>query len=610
MKMAIMLTGVIGLVWSATAAEHPRLLVDKTQIQEIRRRCQQEPYASMEKQIKAQLLTDKPAEGKSLMNDNRLPNYAALYLLTGQKQYATEAEKLVVDIVNDTLFWNNPGSKGLTRAAGALRVALAYDACYDAWTDANRTLVSQKLLYAAENIMKSMGAGANNGKANNWQAVRYGSAGMAFLACDEPGGAEKVKDAYNQLKQHLNANLGDNGWNPEGIGYTQYPWGFTGPFGIAAARAGIGDLRKDIPKAARTFWTTYVGTVSISGAGLRADLGDDHPAWSGDGTAGMAFYYAPAEQLPGLRWMYDYLCGANGNKTFDTQNGGGLYSVMYYPMDVPAKNPAQVAGLGLNYTDKSHGIAIFRNKFQDENDIAFLVNGHSRQPQGCHGGPDVNSIRLLGLGSAWIVGSGRTGDANGQSNLFPGAPAKKPAGGLGHLTKADFQADGGGVAITTGSCMGTLNHKRVSAVDYSGKTGAAAVFVTAETSDNGALWRLNTPEFNTLTTQGNQFTLTGPNGSTLVGTVIEPAKPEFRTGTFERGGGAGHVGYPFQGKKHINNKWLEFNCDKNVLVVFTLQERGKPAPRVQGTGTASKASLKIGMTSAEVDGDAITLAIK
>ncbi|MEI8123395.1 MAG: hypothetical protein WCI20_15300, partial [bacterium] len=134
MKMAIMLTGVIGLVWSATAAEHPRLLVDKTQIQEIRRRCQQEPYASMEKQIKAQLLTDKPAEGKSLMNDNRLPNYAALYLLTGQKQYATEAEKLVVDIVNDTLFWNNPGSKGLTRAAGALRVALAYDACYDAWT--------------------------------------------------------------------------------------------------------------------------------------------------------------------------------------------------------------------------------------------------------------------------------------------------------------------------------------------------------------------------------------------------------------------------------------------------------------------------------------------
>ena len=194
-----------------------------------------------------------------------------------------------------------------------------------------------------------------------------------------------------------------------------------------------------------------------------------------------------------------------GDKSFDSGSGGGLYSVLYYPVDVPAQNPARGPTQGLNYTDKSHGIAIFRNRYADENDIVFLVNGHARQPQGCHGGPDTDTYRLIGLGSAWVVGSGRTGDANGQSNLFPGTPSAKPPGGLGQLKLADFLPDGGGTALTVGSCMGTLNQKRVAGVDYSGKSGAAGVVVMAETSDNGAIWRLNTPEFNTLTTDGNTF---------------------------------------------------------------------------------------------------------
>jgi hypothetical protein len=182
----------------------------------------------------------------------------------------------------------HPRYKGLTRAAGAMRVGLAFDACADVWNTDTRTLVSQKLFLAGENMMKSMGAGANSGLTNNWQAVRYGGAGITFLASDEPGAAERAKDAYGRLKQHLNANLGDNGWNPEGIGYTQYPWQYTGPFGIAAARAGLGDLRQDVPKAARTFWTTYAGTVAIpkgEGISVRADLSDDHPGWGSDGTA-------------------------------------------------------------------------------------------------------------------------------------------------------------------------------------------------------------------------------------------------------------------------------------------------------------------------------------
>lgn len=609
------------IVWSATlattltmsvlAGEHPRLLVDKTTVAELRQRCQQQPYAAMVARIQTQLDAADTTGSAPVLYDDRLLNNAALHLVTGQKKFAEAAEKLALACVNDTAFWNNPGSKGLTRAGGVLRVAMAYDACSDAWTEANRTLVSQKLLSAADNLMKSMGAGANTQLANNWQAVRYAGAGLAYLACDELGTAEKAKAAYDLLKKHLVANLGDNGWNPEGIGYTQYPWQYSGPFSIAAARAGLGDLRKEVPKAPRTFWTIYAGTVAIpypNGCGIRADLGDDHPSWGGSGVGGLAFYFATPEQLPGLRWMYDYLAGERGGKSFDSGSGGGLYSVLYYPVDVPPKNPAQVPTQGLNYTDKSHGIAMYRNRYEDENDIVFLVNGHSRQPAGCHGGPDTDTYRLIGLGSAWIVGSGRTGDANGQSNLFPGTPSAKPPGGLGKLVSADFLADGGGTAIATGSCMGTLNQKRVAGVDFSGTSGSPGVVVMAETSDNGAIWRLNTPEFNTLTTDGNTFTLTAPNGATLVATVVEPAQVKFNTGTFQRGGGAGHAGFQYRDKKYINNTWIEFACDKNVLVIFTLQPKGKTAPRVTGTGTAVKADLKIGTQTVAVAGDKVTFA--
>ncbi len=48
----------------------------------------------------------------------------------------------------------------------------------------------------------------------------------------------------------------------------------------------------------------------------------------GDGTCGMAFWYASPEQMPGLEYTYDYLCGAKGDKSWATGSMGGLFSVL------------------------------------------------------------------------------------------------------------------------------------------------------------------------------------------------------------------------------------------------------------------------------------------
>lgn len=591
---------------SVFAADHPRLLVSPTDVAALRARAASAPYTDMVARLKASQDEASANEEKSILYDVRPRNLAALYVITGDSAHAKAAEELVVAMVNDQTFWNNGKSKGLTRAAGALTVSLAFDLCSDAWSPDNRSLVSRELREAADGLMKSMGQSANTSIANNWQAVRYGSAGLAYLASDEAGGEDGARKAYAKLKDHLNANLGSNGWNPEGIGYLQYPWQFTGPFGIAAQRAGIGDLRADLPKVGLTFWTTYAGTVPIKrldGLGLRHDLGDDHPTWQGGGTAGLGFWYMPEAQRPAARWMYDRLCGAEGDRSWDSSSGGGLYSVLYYPADLKPVNPA--SGPGLTYTDTSHGIAIFRNRFQDADDITLLVNGHSRQPDGCHGGPDTNTIRLLGLGSGWITGGGRTGNPNGQTNLFPGSPGTKAPGGLGKLESTAFNPDGSGIAISTGSCMGTTDHRRVTAIDFDPASGASAVIVMAETSGNGSLWRLNTPEFNTVATDDRGFTLTAPNGATLRCTVIQPTPVACEKGSVERGGGAGHAGYRYGDRKWINNTWIQFPCSQQVLTVFTLQPKGVKPPAITGSGTATKADLQVGKRAITVDGDQI-----
>jgi hypothetical protein len=560
--------------FGAECAEHPRLLVGPSDVTALRAKAQREPFASMIAAMqKAAGTPPASLDGSGQMYDTRPRDLAALYAITGNKMFAAEAEKICLTILKDRM-WIDKGSKGLTRAMAAVTVALAYDLCYDAWSPATRQLVSKELMGAAEGLMKSMGQGANTKLANNWQAVRYGGCGLAALACDEAGNTELAKQAYPKLLAHLNANLGDNGWNPEGIGYTMYPWQFTGPFGIAASRAGVGDLRKDTKaKVSMTLWTVYADTVAIPGKngriGLHPDLSDDNATFDGQGTSGLAFLYVPQDYVPAARWMYDYLCGTNGDKSWDTARGGGIYSLLLYPDHIPAKNPAEIAGL--NYADTSHGVALFRNAYRDGNDILTVVNAHSRQPDGCHGGPDTNTFRILGLGGCWAVGGGRTGETGGQTNLFaksPDAPrvkVKAPSGaGLGRLKTHMFEKDGSGMAVVTGSCMGVENHTRVFGVDYSGASGAVAVFVDANTSVNGKIWRLNTPEFNTVTLTPNGFVIKSPNGATFAATVLVPAKPVLRTGIVARDNpkDTHSTGYNYRENNYKNNKWIEFDCDK------------------------------------------------
>lgn len=564
------LLAIFCLAATSALAAHPRLFFSADDIPSLREKVRHEPFASMLREIR-RMAGEKSSQNTMYAFEVR--NAAYIYLLTGDKDSAKMAEEAALRLIEDSTFWNNPQSKGLSRAMGALNVAVAYDLCHEAWSPETRERVSAQLAIASKNLMASMGAGANTRTGNNWQAVRYAAAGLAALASDDPSAKDIPSLAYRELLKHFRANLAGGIWNPEGIGYTIYPWAFSGPFGIAAARAGIGDLRKDLPNLREAILPPLLTTVPIPQGrlyGLHPDLSDDNPIYIGEGTAGLAFYYASPDRIAGLKWIYDRLVGASGDRSWDSDRAGTLYSILYYPSSTEAVQPQ---GTGWTFFhDPKVGVVMDRNRFMDADDIVFVTNATSRRADGGHSGPDVNTIRLIGLGAPFLVGGGRTGHTAGQTNLFAGPPADKSDDTLGKVLQAEL-----GRVVVEGSCMGVDSHRRAVAIDYSGQSGAPGLFVNGETSRNGRIWRLNTPEFNKVETDGNRITITSPKGSSLVVTLLEPAAPVFRTGVMERSTGDTNLGIPYHGVTYRSNKWIETDVQGRVFAVMTLQKGKAPA---------------------------------
>jgi hypothetical protein len=585
------------IFWIATVsalAGHPRLFFSVGEVPVLREKVRHEPFASMLEEIR-RMAEEKHSHDSMYAFEVR--NWAYIYLFTGDKDSAKKAEAAALRLIEDGAFWNNPQSKGLSRAMGALNVAVAYDLCHEAWSPETRDRVSAQLGAAARNLMASMGAGANTRTGNNWQAVRYAAAGLAALASDDLSAKDIPPLAYRELLKHFRANLAGGIWNPEGIGYTIYPWGFSGPFGIAAARAGLGDLRKDLPNLREAILPPLLTTVPIPQGrlyGLHPDLSDDNPIYVGEGTAGLAFYYASPDRIAGLKWIYDRLLGASGDRSWDSNRAGTLYSILYYPSSTEAVQPR---GTGWTFFyDPKVGVVMDRNRFLDGDDIVFATNATSRRADGGHSGPDVNTIRLIGLGAPFLVGGGRTGHTAGQTNLFPGPPADKGDDTLGKILQAEE-----GRLLVEGSCMGVDSHRRAVAIDYSGMSGAPGFFVNGETSRNGRIWRLNTPEFNTVKTDGNHITITSPAGSSLVVTLLEPAAPVFRTGIMERSTGDTNLGIPYHGVTYRSNKWIETDVQGRVFAVMTLQKGNAPA--VKSTRHLHGIEALIGRQPASMDFD-------
>lgn len=581
------------------AQTHPRLLFGPGDIPDLRAKILNEPYKSMYEMLLANRFLEDSDDGRG----NYLPTYPAvrnafLYVLTGDTAYADTSLTYVDQVLAQTDYWAVDSFRSLGRAMMGKGVALAYDFCSEAWDPADQTRVSQALEDMAHSLMRSGGGGwpGNNATANNWHGVRYSAAILCFLACDETGNEAEIEDAGDRLVTHLLAKYGSGpgamGWDVEGAGYVYYPWGsFMGAAVLTLDRLEGRDIFSEAPAAQYAIWATYNGGVPLPtwrgwldapGLGLHPDFSDSNPNMNGEGSHGLAFALAPDAYVPGIKWVYNRMFGALGAQTWDSWRHGEVYSILYYPDDteVTEQNPENV--WGLYYADDRFGTVSFRDRYQDDHDLVTQTVGKHLVPSNTHRGADIGGLRIFGLGTAWTTGSGRTGRMGGQSTVFTSPPFdnKGNTSDKGLLSGYYYEGDGSGYADVVGSSTGVLDHKRRIVANYSQESGARGVWVVVDETENGSIWRLNTPEMNVITTSPGSFTITAPNGNQMVGTVLHPVDHTITTGLFDRGSG-----FTFGSVSYENNNYVDVTAtggdfDGNFVIVLTVHESGQSAPSI------------------------------
>lgn len=525
--------------------------------------------------------------------ERQLEKLAMRYSITGDKAYAAKAAEWVEVAMADTLVWQNPLVKGLTRAALLRSVATAYDLCYDAWPADLRSRTSQALFETARSLHSLMGTEANFALESNWMGVRYAAVLYALCISDYTGrvsGRQSEKqlmiwDAGERLRDHIKANMNPNGWSGESLGYHYYSWSFIAPALMAYEHHGLGRGKalailapycKNVIATHATVIAYIRGRASFRA--LKPDFSDDNVGVRPEFFLQAFRIYPDSLQAP-LRWLADAI-GDEGNEE------AIFYKLAWYPFHTAPVNPASAGWL--HTVEPAQGAIAFRNRFQDSTDIIAAFTTTAKRIR-AHQSGDNLSFRMMGLDNIWVVGGGRTGLKAGQPTVFATdsiSPKDRYQGGaIGQLPQHGFYPQGGGYALGNGSCMGVNDHQRFFEVLYdSATTGAAAVLRLHDRSANGKTWRLTTPEWNKVTTLTDGFLITAPNGATLKATVLQAgALPVVRTSSVNYNGTTveNASGIPYKGIQYPKITAIDVSMQQEITVILTLQPAGKAHPAIK-----------------------------
>ncbi len=225
-------------------AEHPRIIITPSDIDRIKRLIETDDrarawYEKIKKNADAML--DKPAvtyaipDGRRLLATSRRVVDSAMtlglmYQLTDDQRYL---DRLWLDIEAASKFKDWNPSHFLDTAEMTAGFGIAYDWCYDGWTEAQRktmreAIVTKGLLPAKKCYDKKAWWTRS---AYNWNQVCNGGIGIGALAIaeDEPQlAAELLSNAITSMPIAIKSYGPDGGW-AEGPGY----WGYATRYTVA-----------------------------------------------------------------------------------------------------------------------------------------------------------------------------------------------------------------------------------------------------------------------------------------------------------------------------------------------------------------------------------------
>jgi len=417
-----------------------------------------------------------------------------------RQKYADLAFKAIKDIYESSAQERFPHEGyGLSRAMMQLGLALPYNWCREYWTVDQVEFAKRKINEALDSWLHYDHANFWDEKGSNWVAVCRGGELVLLLAAEQK---ENRRDRYDflieQLRMHMQNGYGDHGASQEGMGYVEYGGVFLLKAVFAAASSGDSSLLREARNHA--WWKLAMYAESFQPherkflmTGVAGSSGID------EGWTSFLLHLVPQEELPYYLWFYDRHMGrkflGSEQEKFDAERAGTIWSILYYPIGLNAKDPSTkyVAGI-----QDSNGYFFFRNRWRDENDILFSMMADEHHHGHAWDQPEVFALNLMAYNTRFIGGPSKKTDNQYYSSLLIDSTYNfKGAVGLSGKT-LDWESgdDYGYVAIDGGQlydALGVEKAVRRSAVKFfDDQKGIICIMDEIKAKDEKKItWQLN-----------------------------------------------------------------------------------------------------------------------
>jgi len=417
-----------------------------------------------------------------------------------QKKYADLAFEAIRDI------YENPAQErfphegyGLSRAMMQLGLALPYNWCREFWTDEEVAYAEEKINEALDSWLTYEHANFRYERASNWVAVCRGGELVLLLAS---GQKEERKERYDflieQLSTHMQNGYGDHGASQEGMGYLEYG----GTFLLKAifAAASLGDSTLYYQTQNHAWWKLTMYAESFQDherkflmTGVAGSSGID------EGWSSLLLNSVPEDELPYYLWFYDRHMGrlapGSDQEKFDSQRAGTIWSILYYSIQVSAKDPTGIFPAGIH---DDHGYFFFRNRWKDENDILFSVMADEHHHSHAWDQPEVFALNLMAHDARYIGGPSKERDNQLYSSLLVDSLYNfKGASKLtGELLDSEIASDYASVRIGGGELyqkLGLQSAERMMALRFDEQNTAVICLLdrVEAISDHRLTWQIN-----------------------------------------------------------------------------------------------------------------------
>ena len=336
----------------------------------------------------------------------------------------------------------------------------------------------------------------------------------------------------NELKLHLDHSYGPSGYMQEGLGYLAYTLPILAPAIYLAKEMGISILDE---AWSRPDWHNLaLHTIALRNQRNSLQFGVADGTYTYNGLMPYIFNSTDNTNIKAaLRWLYDRSMGMNSSSpAYDGKDKSA--ALLYYPYEIPAQQPSVVFPRSTSMLiDNVDGFYVFRNRYQDHNDVLIALMSRNRR----HGGWNANetfALSIISHDTTWARMPGKEFHYYNLTRRFStplvdGWPREPPRGKRGAYTRAvkAFAGQGGGyVSIDASINFAITLAQRDILVDMISRGSIDTIIGIhdqfLDTSSHSWYWQLSPDPAETNITLGNEnnlstFLITGRNGSWLKG---------------------------------------------------------------------------------------------